>query len=171
MFSSRLLRAALLLALPFVLVACDSNDEEPDRACYDRGDAADACFSYTDTVVGTGETPSRTNGDSVFVRYIGRIQGNGNAEFDRGAFGFPLREGEVIPGFLYAIGGGTLEGATPLSIPSMRVGGKRIATIPAELAYGDREIRGQDGYVLIPRNATLVFDIELTGIRRRQTGN
>lgn len=155
-----LLRTLPLLLL--VLAACDSNEDEADKACYSRSSGR-VCFAYTDTVVGTGAAPAP--GDSVFVRYVGRVQGNGNAEFDRGAFGFPLRDGQVIPGFYYAIAGGTLEGIA--DIPPMLVGGKRTATVPAELAYGNREFRNAQGYVLIPRNSDLVFEIELTGVKTR----
>lgn len=158
-------RALALLALPLLVVACDSNDEE-DARCYERDGGTRACFEVTETVVGTGAAPDRTRSDSVFVRYVGRIQGS--VEFDRGAFGFRLREGEVIPGFLYGVGGHAFDDRT---FEPMKVGGKRLVKIPAELAYGEREIRNQQGFVVIPRNSDLEFDIELTGVKPRTTGN
>ncbi len=50
-------------------------------------------------------------------------------------------------------------------IPGMKVGGKRRLIVPPDLGYGNREIKGADGKVLIPANSMLIFDIELLAVQ------
>jgi len=101
-----------------------------------------------DLVVGNGATA--TPGQSVSVHYTGWLT-NGqkfDSSVDRNdPFEFNLGRGQVIPGWDQGVAG-------------MQVGGKRKLTIPPELAYGSRGAGG-----VIPPNATLVFEVELLGIR------
>ena len=95
---------------------------------------------------GTGTaTPQR--GQVVTFHYEGRIL-DGEKVFDtsanrEGPFNFRLGDGVQITGWE--------EG-----IMAMKKGEKRTLIVPYWLGYGDKGITGK-----IPRNATLVYDIEL----------
>ena len=83
----------------------------------------------------------------VYVNYTIWVQG-GN-EVDRNSLAtvrYRLSKGQVLDGLI--------EG-----IPGMKVGGKRRLIIPPALAYGS----SGSGNV-IPPNATLIYDIELTDV-------
>ena len=101
-----------------------------------------------DLTVGNGATA--TAGQSVSVHYTGWLT-NGqkfDSSVDRNdPFEFRLGAGQVIPGWDQGVAG-------------MQVGGKRKLTIPPDLAYGARGAGG-----VIPPNATLVFEVDLLGIR------
>jgi FKBP-type peptidyl-prolyl cis-trans isomerase len=92
-----------------------------------------------------------TKGKTVSVHYTGTLT-NGtkfDSSLDRGQpIEFMLGAGMVIKGWDQGIEG-------------MKVGGKRKLTIPPELAYGARGTPGGP----IPPNATLVFDVELVGVK------
>ena len=89
-------------------------------------------------------------GDTVTVQYYGALYSNGSefdASWDRHQpFSFPLGAGQVIPGWDKGVVG-------------MKVGGRRVLTIPPELGYGP------NGSGPIPPNATLVFVVDMLKIK------
>ena len=105
-------------------------------------------LKYVDQVVGTGDVA--VAGKTASVHYTGWLE-NGkkfDSSVDRGQpFSFPLGDGRVIKGWDEGVQG-------------MKVGGKRKLTIPSDLGYGSRGAGG-----VIPANATLIFDVELLGVR------
>ncbi|MCG3147647.1 MAG: hypothetical protein PCFJNLEI_01087 [Verrucomicrobiae bacterium] len=101
-----------------------------------------------DIKVGTGA--EAVAGKNVSVHYTGWLT-NGtkfDSSKDRGQpFTFPLGGGRVIKGWDQGVAG-------------MKVGGTRKLTIPPNLGYGERGAGG-----VIPPNATLVFEVELLGVK------
>ena len=97
-----------------------------------------------------GDGPAARSGQRVSVHYTGWLTDGTkfDSSHDRGQpFGFRLGASEVILGWDDGIVG-------------MQVGGKRRLTIPPDLAYGRRGMRG-----VIPPNATLVFEVDLLAVQ------
>ena len=105
-----------------------------------------------DTKVGTGATPK--TGQICVVHYTGWLYQDGQKgkKFDSSVdrndpLQFPVGQRKVIAGW-------------DEGVASMKVGGKRTLIIPPELGYGARGAGG-----VIPPNATLIFDVELLGVK------
>lgn len=106
-------------------------------------------LEYWDLKEGTGAEAKC--GETVSVHYTGWLDSNGrkfDSSLDRGEpFSFPLCGHRVIPGWDEGVKG-------------MKVGGKRRLRIPPDLGYGSRGAGSA-----IPPNATLLFDVELLGVK------
>ena len=101
----------------------------------------------SDSVVGKGDVA--VAGKEVTVNYTGVFTTGKkfDSSYDRGVpFTFKLGSGMVIKGW-------------DIGIAGMKVGGKRILVIPPELAYGAND------YGPIPGNSTLIFEVELLGVK------
>jgi len=105
-----------------------------------------------DTKIGIGASPKP--GQICVVHYTGWLYEHGaklqkfDSSVDRGQpFEFPIGQHKVIAGW-------------DEGVATMKVGGKRTLIIPPELGYGARGAGG-----VIPGNATLIFDVELIGIK------
>jgi peptidylprolyl isomerase len=109
-------------------------------------------LKITDGKVGTGATPK--SGQTCVVHYTGWLYENGakgkkfDSSVDRGQpFEFAIGKQQVISGW-------------DEGVATMKVGGKRTLIIPPELGYGARGAGNT-----IPANATLIFDVELLGVK------
>jgi FKBP-type peptidyl-prolyl cis-trans isomerase len=100
-----------------------------------------------DVRIGTGQSVQL--GNTVLVHYIGTLRDG--TQFDNSylrnePFELTLGEGKVIKGWEEGLIG-------------MQTGGRRILVIPAEMAYGNRQVGP------IPPNSALIFSVELVEIK------
>jgi peptidylprolyl isomerase len=109
-------------------------------------------LQITDAKIGDGATPK--SGQTCVMHYTGWLYENGakgqkfDSSVDRGTpFEFSIGQGQVIAGW-------------DEGVATMKVGGKRTLIIPPKLGYGARGAGG-----VIPPNATLIFDVELLGVK------
>jgi peptidylprolyl isomerase len=126
--------------------------EEADALKHSDTVTSKTGLKYIDMKVGKGAMP--TKGQTITVNYTGKLT-NGQT-FDSNVdpkfghtqpFSTAIGDGQVIPGW-------------DEGMVSMKVGGKRRLIIPPQLGYGAR-----GAGATIPPNATLIFDVELLGVK------
>jgi FKBP-type peptidyl-prolyl cis-trans isomerase FkpA len=119
-----------------------------DKAAAEPGAVkTDSGLVYRALKEGSGAQPRET--DTVRVHYRGTFPDG--KEFDSS-----LKRGEPAEFPLNRVIKCWTEG-----VQKMKVGGKAKLTCPPQLAYGERGTGGG----AIPANATLVFEVELLGVR------
>jgi peptidylprolyl isomerase len=109
-------------------------------------------LQYEDTKEGAGASPK--TGQTCVMHYTGWLWENSakgkkfDSSVDRGQpFEFPIGQGRVIQGW-------------DEGVATMKIGGKRTLVIPPAIGYGARGAGG-----VIPPNATLLFEVELLGLK------
>jgi peptidylprolyl isomerase len=109
-------------------------------------------LQIVDTQEGSGALPK--TGQICVMHYTGWLYEDGkkgdkfDSSVDRGQpFEFQIGTGQVIQGW-------------DEGVATMKVGGKRTLIIPPELGYGSAGAGG-----VIPPNATLLFEVELLGVK------
>lgn len=102
---------------------------------------------YRDVTVGTG-TEIITTTDSVRVTYALYLKAGNLVESSNNVV---FTMAGVIDGFRDGLIG-------------MKVGGRRTIVIPSALGYGNETQRDLAGRVTIPRQSTLIFDVQLSNV-------
>jgi len=148
MLKTALSLALIALTAPALFAQTKSTDNSAPSKVTGAPTKTASGLEYWDIKVGSGATAKK--GDNVVVNYTGWL--TSGKKFDssigRGPFTVEnLGNAPVIKGWNEGIQG-------------MKVGGKRQLRIPPDLAYGPNGFPGA-----IPPNATLIFDVELLGIK------
>lgn len=92
-------------------------------------------------------------GDTLVMNYTGRLE-NGTI-FDSNI----LPEFNHVAPFEFVLGAGQVIQGWDEGLLGMKIGEKKTLVIPPEKGYGDRAIS------VIPANSTLIFEVELVGIK------
>lgn len=130
----------------FMIGACDSND---------NAGQCDLSFSIEDIVVGDGT--EATLGKTASVHYEGFLCDEEAADYKGAKFDSSVDRGTPYD---FVVGAGEVIQGWDEGILGMKVGGRRILTIPPEKGYGS--VGSGDA---IPPNATLIFEVELDDVR------
>jgi FKBP-type peptidyl-prolyl cis-trans isomerase len=154
----------LVLSLATLIAGCSAEKSESAGQSTSLALAPEPVIEETEIMPGltvkklkNGYGRAAVDGDYVSVHYTGWLydqaseDGRGakfDSSVDRGQeFEFPLGAGRVIRGWDEGVVG-------------MLIGEKRELKIAPELAYGDR-----GAGAVIPPGATLIFEVELKGLR------
>ncbi len=151
------MRAAVVavLAVGAMLGACGQSSTDSTDTTTPMADSGVTSLQSADSTPGTGA--EARPGMTVSVHYTGWLYDAAapdkkGKKFDSSKdrnepFDFPLGAGQVIEGWDRGVAG-------------MKVGGSRVLTIPPAMGYGASGAGG-----VIPPNATLLFEVELVGVR------
>ncbi len=142
----RLALIAAVFALPLAAMAQGADPVLAKAAAEAGASTTDSGLVYRALKEGSGASPKAT--DTVKVHYRGTFPDGKefDSSYSRGQPAeFPLNR--VIPCWT--------EG-----VQKMKVGGKAKLACPSKIAYGERGAGG-----VIPPNATLLFEVELLGIK------
>jgi|CXWL01.1.fsa_nt_gi FKBP-type peptidyl-prolyl cis-trans isomerase len=127
----------------------EKGDAELETALKDASTSKGELVKLVTDDVRIGLGAEVKDGDTVTVHYIGTTQ-NG-VRFDSS-----YERGEP---FTFTVGGGMVIQGWEKGLIGMKVGGQRILVIPAEMAYGNRQVGS------IPANSPLVFAVELLSVK------
>ena len=108
-----------------------------------------------DTIVGNGRQAEK--GVAVTVHYTGWLYDPNQKDGKGKKFDSSLDRNDP---FVFNLGGGQVIRGWDDGVDGMKIHGKRTLIIPPDMGYGSHGAGG-----VIPPNATLIFDVELLGVK------
>jgi FKBP-type peptidyl-prolyl cis-trans isomerase FkpA len=152
MKKSMLMASALMIAI-LAITGCEADSKTSTKETSMTQNVTE--LIKKDTVVGDGREAEA--GFNVTVHYTGWLYDPSKADSKGSKFDSSLDRHEP---FVFFLGGGQVIQGWDEGFAGMKVGGKRTLIIPPHMGYG---VHGAGG--VIPPNATLIFDVELLGIK------
>ena len=145
-------RSLVFLAVCLAASSLSTRADDSDKIDPATMTKSDTGLKHKDLKEGTGAKPE--TGQTCEMHYTGWLweDGKKGKKFDSSVdremtFKFPIGEGQVIKGW-------------DEGVATMKVGGKRLLLIPPDLGYGDKGAGD-----VIPAKATLLFEVELIGVK------
>lgn len=156
MYTNRLIaKSGMVVTLCLVLAACDESPKKviPSELTMNTTETFASGLKKEILKAAPVDAASPKKGQQVTVHYTGWLDENGKqgAQFDssigRGPFTFVIGTGSVIKGW-------------DEGVMTMKIGEKARLIIPSHLGYG-----AYGAADVIPPHATLIFDVELLGVK------
>ncbi len=148
---------AVLLMTAFAVSGCQAATESSQSTTQEGTTMTQPVTELIkiDTLEGSGREAEI--GFNVTVHYTGWLYDPSKPDNKGQKFDSSVDRGEP---FVFYLGGGQVIQGWDQGFAGMKIGGKRTLVIPPEMGYGARGAGG-----VIPPNATLVFDVELLGVK------
>jgi FKBP-type peptidyl-prolyl cis-trans isomerase FkpA len=153
-----LITSALLMAAVFASSGCSADSKTSATSSQQEKTAMSTNITELtkiDQVIGDGREAEA--GLNVTVHYTGWLYDPSKPEGRGKKFDSSVDRGDP---FNFFLGGGQVIRGWDEGVVGMKIGGKRTLLIPSEYGYGARGAGG-----VIPPNASLVFDVELLGVK------
>ena len=152
MKKSMLMASALMIAM-LAMTGCKADSKTSTKETAMTQNVTE--LVKKDTVMGEGREAEA--GFNVTVNYTGWLYDPSKPDGKGTKFDSSLDRREP---FVFFLGGGQVIQGWDEGFAGMKVGGKRTLIIPPHMGYGANGAGG-----VIPPNATLIFDVELLGIK------
>ena len=152
------------VACAAILTACGGGSKKSDPVV-----APQPAYAVKEVTAGAAGAPVAEKGDLVAVAYTGYLYDATKTDGIGAKVESSIDTNTTAPPFTLGVGG-IVPNGWDLAVAGMRVGGVRLATLPANLAYGATERKAQTvlgfSYAAMPPNSPLVYELRLVSVTK-----
>lgn len=145
-----------------ILTACGGGSKKSDPVVTPQ-----PAYAVKDVTAGAAGAPVAEKGDLVAVAYTGYLYDATKPDGIGAKVESSIDTNTTAPPFTLGVGG-IVPNGWDLAVAGMRVGGVRLATLPANLAYGATVREAQTvlgfSYAAMPANSPLVYELRLVSV-------